>query len=326
MPPPPDLSSYRLSPAESRRIFDTEIVPVDIAPFPTSPDANQPLVILVVGQTGAGKTRLVPDVLFALNSDGRKPVHLIADVYKTLHPAYASAPAHLASPATGPDARKWLSMAAEEVARRRQDVLIESACRHPSDFTEIASIFRSSNYRIVVFVLAVPYALSRLGILVRYYKNLPEARSRGLPLRLTPTKVHDDSFDGLLQAAEWLDQSNCADRVVVVRRGNLAAYHWRRNDHTIQASSRIADAVKTERKRALPDYEIEHARRGLEGLAYIDNATEHMKEVTEPLQSLLNPPDLPSETAMPKLLYLTFTPGKTGEENDTTLRLRLTET
>ncbi len=79
-------------------------------------------------------------------------------------------------------------MACEHAVAQRLDVLVESACRHPDDFCRLAEIFRAGGYKIRVAIMAVPEALSRLGILVRYYRNLPEAQSRGLPLRLTPKK------------------------------------------------------------------------------------------------------------------------------------------
>lgn len=171
MPPPPDLSFYRLSASESQRIFNEQILPVDIGPILPSPTPNSSLAIVAVSQTGASKTRLVPAILSPLSTAGRTSTHLITDVYKTHHLAYSALPAHLASPATGPDSRIWLSMAAEEVARRRQDVLIESACRHPSDFTSLASIFRSASYHITVIMLAAPHPLSCLGVAASAYSH-----------------------------------------------------------------------------------------------------------------------------------------------------------
>ncbi|AEO69616.1 uncharacterized protein THITE_2120268 [Thermothielavioides terrestris NRRL 8126] len=83
-------------------------------------------------------------------------------------------------------------------------------------------------YRVRVAVLAVPAALSRLGILVRYHRRLPEAGSRGLPVRLTPRRVHDESFAGLAEAVRWLDghgpEQAAVERVVVVRRNVVVAY------------------------------------------------------------------------------------------------------
>ncbi|KAK5989178.1 hypothetical protein PT974_10678 [Cladobotryum mycophilum] len=303
MPPPPDLSSYRLSDEQSTRIFTQEILPAEFPPSLSSsssqsttsdPPSRTPLAILAVGQTGAGKTRLAPAILSTLQSqDSNKPTslaHFIADTYKTYHPEYTrlmlSTP-NLASPATGPDARRWLSMAAQEAVRRNLDVLLESACRHPDDFTQLASIFRSANYRVEVLILAVPEALSRLGILTRFYEKLPEAQSRNLPIRLTPVKVHDDSYKGLLDAATFLDQSGAADQVLVIRRGNLVAYSEEKGSDG-KWKGGIADAIQRERERPLTNEEMKLALDDIQKVSTHEDATDQVGQVRTLLQPLIN--------------------------------------
>ncbi|KLU89018.1 zeta toxin family protein [Magnaporthiopsis poae ATCC 64411] len=184
------LAHYVLSDEESRRIFEQEIVPAELSHL-TRPedDDNQvaaesaaaagndigPVAVLLVGQTGAGKTRTAPLLAEAVSTAAarqrpRARAHLIADTYKTYHPAYAALAAQspsLASPATGPDARRWLAMACALAASRGADCIVESACRHPADFQDLVRLFTSSpvRYAVRVAVLAVPEALSRLGIL-----------------------------------------------------------------------------------------------------------------------------------------------------------------
>lgn len=320
--PPPDVSSYKLAPEESLRIFKDEILPAEFDGLPNnaSSSSSQPLAILAVGQTGAGKTRLSPAILsaFHLVRNGRPgelttapttsaagPAHLIADTYKTYHPEYTrlmiSTP-HLASPATGPDARLWLAMASEEVVRRRLDVLLESACRHPDDFVQLAKIFSEAGYRVEVVVLAVPAGLSRLGILVRFYEKLPEGQSRNLPVRLTPTKVHDDSYEGLLRAAKFLDESGTAHQVLVLRRGNLVAYGesagtGKRGD--------VAVALKRERDRPLTQLEMKMALDDIQKLSTHEDAAEQVEQIRAMLQPLLVA-DGNAESGLPELLPLTF--------------------
>lgn len=321
MAPQPDLSSYRLSPASSQAIFTSLILPRDIASVPQSPDPDAPEAILAVGQTGAGKTRLCPAILSALRAAGREPAHLIADVYKTCHPAYASIPAPLASAATGPDARQWLRMAVEEAARRRVDVVLESACRHPEDFTVLASILRDAAYRLTVVVMAVPAPLSRLGTLVRFYRDLPEARSGGLPLRLTPTKVHDDSYEGLSKAVDWLDKTGAAHQVVLLRRGNLVS--------CIQEGGadgkgfRLGEALARERGRPLTSLERRVAVDDLKLLESVSEAREHFDQIKSLLGPLLSHDSGPGSSDLPSLLPLKFHEDLAGDGTGTR-RVRLT--
>lgn len=288
MPPPPDLSSYRLSDHDINHVFQTEILPAELSDVPPSP-SPKPLAVLAVGQTGAGKTRLSPAILSALGAASRSPAHFIADTYKTYHPSFArlmqTAP-HLASPATSDDARRWLAMAAVEATERRLDVVLESACRHPDDFTSLARIFHDAGYRVEVAVLAVPEALSRLGILTRYYEKLPEAQTRNLPVRLTPTKVHDDSYQGLLHVATFLDDSRTADQVVMLRRGNLVVYEEEKGSDGKMRGG-IADAVRRERDRPLTEDEARIAMEDVRKLSEMAQASEQLAVVRELLQPLI---------------------------------------
>lgn len=285
--PPPDLASCRLDASVAQDIFTTQILPADILPHPPSPYPTRPIALLTLGQTGAGKTRLVPILLSALHAQGRNPVHLIADVYKRFHPEYAALDPKIASAATGSDARLWLEMAASEVSLRRQDVVIESACRHPSDFTSLVRIFYRQGYTISVVILATPYALSRLGILVRFYEKLPEAASRGLPLRLTPAKIHDDSYRGLLEATAWLDEEKLVDRTILVRRGHLVAFVSER-DRNGKIKGGVKDALERERQRPLTSAETAVAKAGLDGLERMPAAEGHIAELKKLLLPLLN--------------------------------------
>lgn len=269
----PDLAEnfndYTLSRAEALVIFEQHIIPEELNHLETASVANEgrkPLAVFVVGQTGAGKTRAAPAIMELMQTRRGRLSHFIADTYKTYHPAYSrlmeEKPA-LASSATGTDARRWLSMAAAYAIERRVDVLVESACRHPQDFTELAQAFHDGGYRVEVVILAVPKALSRLGILTRFYERLPEAGSRNLPIRLTPRKVHDDSYRGLMDVAIFVDESQAADQVVVLRRNNMVAYTNERINGSWREHARTANSLLFERRyrlleaeRSLADHDL----------------------------------------------------------------------
>ncbi|RYP85431.1 hypothetical protein DL769_000984 [Monosporascus sp. CRB-8-3] len=288
-----DLKSYILSDSEARTIFEEKILPAEFgsitdrshhrsaAAAQDGTDTTQPLAVFLIGQTGAGKTRTAPALKAAmteLRGGGGEgpPAHFVADTYKTYHPAYAELAAGdrsaLASAAAGPDARRWLAMAAAHAASRRMDALLESACRHPGDFADLARAFRAAGYRVEVCLMAVPRPLSLLGVLVRFHERLPEAGSRwGLPVRLTPRRVHDDSYAGVLDAAAFIDSSDAVDQVVVVRRGNLVAYADDRGvDGRWSRAGGVADAVLAERRRPLTEIERSTAMADLRRLKDMD--------------------------------------------------------
>ena len=323
------FNSYILSDAESQRIFDEEIVPNELGPAiqhqhhhhhhqDGSDGGRQPLAVLIVGQTGAGKTRVAPILKDAMAAArrGRPPAHFIADTYKAYHPAYASIAAsdrpERASPATGTDARRWLTMACARAVEVRADALVESACRHPDDFRGLAEAFHAGGYRVRVAVLAVPGALSRLGILARFHQDLPEARSGRLPLRLTPRGVHDESYAGLRGAVEFVDGSEAAEAVAVVRRGNLVAYRAdrRRGERERDGGwGGAAAALEAERKRPLPKGELAAAVKDLEaleklGVPSVAAQIEEIQGLIEPLMGDVADPEGAGAGAFPELVPL----------------------
>ncbi|KAI1096539.1 zeta toxin-domain-containing protein [Rostrohypoxylon terebratum] len=305
----PDPQSYLLSEEESRAIFERAIVPAELGALPpittndsdgeasNPPSATRtPLAIIIIGQTGAGKTRTAP-LLKSTLTRLRLPnplAHFVADTYKTYHPSYQpllSAHPSIASAATGPDARRWLLLASRHAAERRADVLLESAARHPGDFAELARVYRDRGYRVEVAVLAVPAALSRLGVLTRFHERLPEAGpAGGLPVRLTPRKVHDESYTGLLEAAAFIDGEggHVVDQVVVVRRDNLVAYADERVDGIWRRGPRVAQALRGERGRPLTLDERMAARESVRRLREmnvpgLENQLEEIEELLKPL-------------------------------------------
>ncbi|KAK3954124.1 zeta toxin-domain-containing protein [Pseudoneurospora amorphoporcata] len=304
--------SWILTPSARLEIFTTQILPAELQPYLPSPSTTEattttnsprrrrPLAILIVGQTGAGKTRLAPLLLRAMTASHpfhHPPAHFIADTYKTYHPHYASClsqyPPAQASVLAGLDARLWLQMACQHASAHEIDVLVESACRHPDDFCKLADIFHGrGGYVTKVAILAVPEGVSRLGCLVRYYKKLPEAGSRGLPVRLTPRRVHDESYGGLREAARWVDGDgqDAVDGVVVVRRGNLVAYGNERVELDGQRKwVREPGALKTleiERARKLSEEERRIVEEDLEVLRKLGDPK--VDEEIEAIQTLVD--------------------------------------
>lgn len=315
---------YHLDDGASQRIFTEQIVPDDLDGIRSALKDSVPIAVFAVGQTGAGKSNICPGVIAALDGNGRQPAHFIADTYKAYHPHYdklmVSAP-HLASRATGPDARKWLEMAVTEATVRRLDLIVESACRHPDDFTKLLDIVSKAGYRIEVMLLAVPAGLSLLGILIRFHQELPEGKSKKLPLRLTPPVVHDESYAGLANVAEHLDQTDMAHQVLVVRRGGLVAHG---------GTTGIAAALERERERPLTDDEIKKVMHDI-SLLPTDEKTgakvEDIRRLLNPLISVKHqtgPADTTQANRFPQLVPMVFADAsKNNSQGNHVLRLGL---
>ncbi|KAK0748860.1 zeta toxin-domain-containing protein [Apiosordaria backusii] len=172
-------------------------------------------------------------------------------------------------------------------------VLVESACRHPSDFSDIAQIFSKAGYTVKVVILAAPAILSRLGVLMRYHNKLPESMSRGLPLRLTPKGVHDESYVGCVHGAKWVDDHpGEVSSVVVVRRSGLVAYQ---NDSEAEGGNgkkwkrepNAEGVLNAQRKRGLMPAERELAEKDLKALEGLVSEGKVEQQTVEELRGLL---------------------------------------
>ncbi|RDA89793.1 hypothetical protein CP533_3320 [Ophiocordyceps camponoti-saundersi (nom. inval.)] len=305
-------ASYRLSDAESRQIFTSQILPAEVAASrPESDPKHEPSALLLVGQIGAGKSTLSPRLLTALQRGGAiKVTHLVADAFKRYHPAHASLSSSssssssspssvLPSAATGPDARRWLIMAAEEVARRRGDVLVESASRYVEDFVRLAEIFAVAGYGLWVVFLAVPLVLSRLGIAMRYYG--------GSDARLTPAFIHDQSCSGILEAASFLEGNPALARRVLV---------LRRDGHVVFPRGGIVATLKAERVRRLGDEERGRAERELEILRtrFDHRAVELAEEIAALLRALTEDEIREADGDLAEVMPLEILGGTEGRE------------
>ncbi|KAK4250555.1 zeta toxin-domain-containing protein [Corynascus novoguineensis] len=305
------LASWQISPETHDHILRTRIIPTELGPFlslheeKSNENSNsnkkgkgtRPRAILILGQTGAGKTYYTPHLLSTLVDDQiqeeqqqnqdepsshsssggsrrqrREPavLHLIADTYKTYHPNFATClasprHAHLASRLASAAAARWLHAVCERAASPDTSgtssgagidpIVVEAAARRPADFQALVRVFSKAGYDVRVVVLAVPAALSRLGI-AHKEGDQEEGKSRGMPLRFTPRAVHDASFDGVEAVrGEEAGGGQLVDRFVMLRRGGGVVYSNERTERGWVKEAAALRALERERTRALTEEE-----------------------------------------------------------------------
>ncbi len=253
---------HYLDDSRARDIFDQQIVPERFGvAYSHHDDGRQPIAVIVVGQPGAGKTRIADACKAVLNERGGA-AHIVGDFYKPYHPDYtdllARDPEH-ASPLTSPDARRWNTMATEYAISQRADVLLESAGRDPAKFAEVTGQFRASGYRVQAVILAVNEANSRLGIVSRFHEQVRDTGDG----RLTARKTHDVSYRGISAVADFIDRSDSVDAVDVVRRGNIVLYTNARDEQRLwQRPPAARETVQSEHdRRWTPEQTLTFARK-----------------------------------------------------------------
>ncbi|MEV2255955.1 zeta toxin family protein [Streptomyces sp. NPDC050147] len=232
----PGVDYYRLTHDEHRWIFDELIVP---SYFGSITAQERPVVVYVMGQPGAGKTRLAHMVRRTLRG---KPARIVGDDFKSNHPDYGKLlredPRTASSRIRG-DYQAWQTQAEAYVRARRGDVVIEIAPGSADQFLESARPFHAAGYRVELVVLAVRAADSRQGTAARYAEV--SRLSGGSGGRFTSASGHDVCFAVLPEAVRAAEESGAVDSVVVMHRGATALY---RNERTPAGSwSRTPAAV-----------------------------------------------------------------------------------
>ncbi|MEV0589419.1 zeta toxin family protein [Nonomuraea sp. NPDC050310] len=109
----------------------------------------------------------------------------------------------------------------------------------PSEFEEIALRFGAANFRVEAALVATPAALSRLGIVDRYWSEVQEV---GHGRAIAPA-VHDACQAGVLRGANAVDAGGLAHSAFVFRRSGHVVYAnhvdasgtWMRTPHMAAA-------------------------------------------------------------------------------------------
>ncbi|MER7692852.1 zeta toxin family protein [Streptomyces sp. NPDC097610] len=213
-----NVVSAVLSEQESRDVLDRVILPMSTK---GAAHQNRPVVVIVGGQPGAGKTDVADLVQAALDRRGGA-VRAGRDLYKSLHRHYASALAadvRTAGALVRPDTARWQAAVEAHVRAMGFDAVVESALADPDDFRAFSLAYRAAGHRIEVVALATAEALSQLGIVDRF---LTEAANGGG--RYVPWENHDTCAKGLLATLAVIETEQLADRITVVRRDGTVLY------------------------------------------------------------------------------------------------------
>ena len=240
-----DLKRYRLAGALHQEIFQTQIVPERLG---TAVAQRYPVVVFIGGQPGAGKTATTAMIKHTMGLRG--PVaHVCGDFYKPYHPDYSrllEKDDRTAGAYTRLDTRLWHAAAEDWVQSRGCHAVVETALADPREFAETAGRFRAAGTRVEVAVMGVPEALSRLGIVDRYLRQV-EIHGHG---RFVAQSNHDACYRGVRETVAAIQTQETADNVVVFRRGATVVGAARRDDngHWVGAQQ-LAEDVASERER-----------------------------------------------------------------------------
>lgn len=246
MSDPNEVERHRLPETENRRIFHERIVPQLLdrrAPQET------PTVVFLIGQPGAGKSRLTEMVAGVLNQHGGF-VDVDSDLYKPYHPAYDALMTQddtLMAAYTRADGRAWMAQAEEYVRSHKLHAIIQETSQNAQAVEDKMLAYRRAGARVEALFMGVPKAMSDQGIGSRYFEQLAD-RGQG---RLTVQSNADESYHGILVLADSVDDGVLAHVASIYRRGESTPRYTNAMDKSGDWASppALADALRAERNR-----------------------------------------------------------------------------
>ncbi|MGW0188106.1 zeta toxin family protein [Streptomyces sp. NPDC003362] len=249
---PAEVERHRLPEEENRRIFRERIVP-DL--LEGREPQETPTVVFLVGQPGAGKSRVTEMVAAQLNRHGGF-VDVDSDLYKPYHPAYAELMAQddtLMAAYTRADGRAWMAQAEQYVRDHGLHAIIQETSQNAEAVQEKMRAYRDAGARLEGLFMGVPQAMSNQGIAARYFEQLAD-RGQG---RLTVQANADESYRGILDLADLVDAHALVDLASVYRRGEAKPRYSNTLDATGNWASPavLRQSVETERARPWTDIE-----------------------------------------------------------------------
>ncbi|MFB7584589.1 MULTISPECIES: zeta toxin family protein [Streptomyces] len=232
-------ATAELGEVEHRRVFEERLPEWLGGAVPQ----DQPVVVIVCGPPGAGKTEVADLVQAALDRRGGA-VRVGRDLYKTAHrryPALLETDVRTAGVKVRPDTIGWQAEVEEYVRTHRLDAVVESALASEDEFRALSAAYRGSGHRIEVVAVATAEALAQLGVLDRFLAG---------ELRYVSWENQDACTAGMLRTLAVIEAEQLADRVAVVRRGMEPLYDNELTHEGIWARSAAAAAtVRTEQLR-----------------------------------------------------------------------------
>ncbi|HEY9777203.1 MAG TPA: zeta toxin family protein [Planktothrix sp.] len=244
-------SSFQLELAEHERIYSKIIEPIS---FLGTSSSEQPRMLIIAAQTGAGKSGLV-DLSVKEFKDGNV-VTVNTDDLRAYHPQFDEIVVlddTRSAERTHHDASTWKNKLLSRSIETRRNIVLEGVFKDSHSLTELVKLAKGSGYSVTIRIVAAHERYSVWGINRRYEKE-KIVRGHG---RYVPIEYHDECYRKLLDSVEAVEQQTMADRIEVYNRSGHQLYSNELVNDDWKLSPNAKQAIDEERNRKLTDKECD---------------------------------------------------------------------
>jgi UDP-N-acetylglucosamine kinase len=218
--------------------------------FATTRPEDRPVLVLLAGQPGAGKTRAHQ---FVRELHGRDFEAITGDDFRAYHPDFEdlqrndpTAMPRVTQEVSGPLVARAISYAREH----RLSIILEGTFRDSPVVLETARTFQQAGFVVHVVALAVRPQISRLSTLGRFYTTLGTGQNRW-----TPPQAHDASVAALPHTMDDLAQSPYVDKITIIdRAGAVLAESNTPGDQ--RATLTVATIIQAHQRALTPEEQV----------------------------------------------------------------------
>ncbi|MDR0654001.1 MAG: zeta toxin family protein [Synergistaceae bacterium] len=217
---------------------------------------EKPKAVIIAGQPGAGKSKLVGDVVHEMRNDC---LVIDTDELRAYHPQYEQfirSNPKTAAEKVHHDASMWTKELRSEAMGKNINLVIDGTLGNPRNARALVDELATKGYEVEIKALAVRKEESMQGIHLRYEKGVQHLRDTGrtdASLRWVDKEVHDKAYHNMPESVGFIEKEKLADRVEVYGRKNEEVVLLYRKDLKNENVAGISakEVIEAERQRPM---------------------------------------------------------------------------